>query len=280
MKTAFLLPGAAFFLLLAGCDNDSDLATEALPAASFSSASFSFTESDGEQIVTLNLDKPVQDDGEVIVKILCQGNNPVNTEPRIVDGTIQLPVFAGQSSVAIRILPIDNGKMDGTRKLTMSILSVEGSYRLGYVNQAVVTVADDESPSRVEFAEREGTWNEGAVDGFHLEIRLSAAAPAAGIVILETETDSHYSTDFVTIPSVVNGKIYLPVAEGQRTVSIYVYASNDSEMQPDRQITFRVADASGGVIQDGYAGSFHLRIVEDDLINGMLPLRPSASEDK
>jgi hypothetical protein len=276
MKTPFLMPGIAFLVLLAACDGDE--APDALPAASFASSDFSFVESGEEQTITLNLDRPMLNDGEVVVKILCQGNSPVSFFPESTQGTIQLPVIAGQASVDVKVIPLDNGKLDGTRRISISILAIEGSYRTGFVDHAVLTIADDESPSRLEFAEREATWGEDEQDGFQLDIRLSAAAPAAGIIILETETVSRYATDFITIPSVVNGKVYLPVAEGQTTVSLSVYASNDNEKHADRQIIFRVAEASGGVMQDGYAGSFQLRIAEDDFINGMLPLRPVALE--
>jgi hypothetical protein len=277
MKTLLLLPAAAFLLIVAACDTDET--PDALPAASFASSDFSFAESDGEQIVTLNFDKPMLNDGEVIVKVLCQGNSAVSFLPESTNGTIQLSLVAGQASASIKVLPLDNRKLDGTRTISMSVVSVDGSCRVGFIDRAVLTIADDESPSRLAFTEREATWREDEPDGFELDIQLSAAAPAAGIVILETETDSRYATDFITVPSVVNGKVYLPVAEGQTAVTLRVYASNDNEKHADRQIIFRVAEASGGVMQDGYSGTFQLRIAEDDFMNGALPLRPVVVAD-
>lgn len=278
MKIPILPRGAAFLaVLLAGlasCDSDSDPASGALPAASFSSSDFSFSEADGEQVVTLVLDKPTLTDRDIVVQVHCGGGAPISAEPAISGGTITAHLLAGTSSISIKVLPINNGKMDGTRKVDLSILPMDESYRVGNLSDALLTIADDESPSRVVFAERASSLGEGEADGFVLNIQLSSAAPAAGIVILETETDAIYSSDFITMPSVVNGKIYLPVAEGQTSVSVNVFASNDNEKQPDRHILFRFADASGGVMQDGSDGTFQLNIVEDDSNPALIPMLP------
>ena len=276
MKTPFLAPGAIVLALFGGLTacNDADQATETLPTASFSFADLSFSEAEGEQVLTLVLDRPALSAREVIVSVHCPGTAPISTEPAIIDGVIKAHVSAGKSTIDIKVFPVNNCKLDGTREVSMSILPVEGSYRVGFVGGTKLTIADDESPSRIEFTERAASWTESEQGGFQVNIRFSAAAPAAGIVILEAETESKYSRDFTTIPSIVNGKIYLPVGEGQSGVSLLVYASNDNVKQPDRHILFRVSDASGGVMHDGYLGTFQLSIVEDDTNAALLPMLP------
>jgi hypothetical protein len=283
MKTPFWLPYAVMLTLSAGliaCDIDTDVATDSLPSASFASQNFSLDEAAGEQILTLRFDQASLGDGDVTVRVQFQGAVSLATEPPISQGLIHLPVVAGQSTLDIKVLPINNDKLDGTRIVNFTLLPVEDFYLIGFQSQATFTVADDESPARIEFPSREATMNEDGADGYQFDLRLSAPAPAAGIIILETETNCRYSMDFITIPSVVNNRLYLPVAEGQTSVSVKVYPFNDAISNENRQITFRIADASGGVMQDGYTGTFSLLIVEDDSNASLLPRLPDMAEER
>jgi hypothetical protein len=153
-------------------------------------------------------------------------------------------------------------------------------YAAGLNDISIISIADDESPARVEFAGRDGSFSESHADGYQVELRLSAPAPAAGIVIVETKTDCKYSSDFFSIPSVVNSRLYLPVAEGQTTVGVKIYPINDDVKRDDRNITFSVVDAGGGVMEDGSSGSFQLWIVDDDINSSLLPISPSVEREQ
>jgi hypothetical protein len=283
MKTPIWLSCAAIIALSLGvdsCDSYSDLVTDSLPSASFLSNSLSITESAGEQYITIRLDKPIASDGYVALKVISQGELPINTEPAIKQGVIKLPIVAGRSLVNLKVQPIDNGRMDGMRKVSLSLVSVEASYVAGIESFSLITIADDESPSRVEFAGSEASLSESASGGDQIDLRFSAPAPAAGIVIVETRMDCKYSKDFFTIPSLVNGKLFLPVGEGQSSVGVKVFPINDAVKRADRHITFQLVEAGGGVMQDPQAGTFQLWIVEDDVNAGLMPLAPAAAGKK
>lgn len=283
MKTPFWLSCAALFVLSHGiesCDSYSDLVADSLPSATFISSSLSVAESAGEQFITISLDKPVRADGHIVVKVLSLGDAPVSTIPAIKEGIIKLPISAGRSLANLTLLPLDNKKMDGTRKVSLSLLSVDGFYEAGRDDLSMVTIADDESPSLVEFVGREGSFSEKETNGYQVELRLSAPAPAAGIVIVEAKTDCRYSSDFFSVPSVVNSKFYLPVAEGQTAVSLKIYPVNDAIRRDDRKISFQVIDAAGGVMQDGSSAGYQLWIVEDDINASLIPAAPTIESEK
>jgi hypothetical protein len=283
MKTPLWLPVATVVALCLGvesCDTYSDLVADSLPSASFISSALSIAETSGEQFVTISLDKAAQADGHIVLKVLSQGNSPISTVPPTIHGMIKIPLSAGRSLANVVLFPLDNNKMDGARKVSLSVLPVEGLYSAGHEDLVLVTVADDESPSRVEFEGREASFVENESAGHQVDLRLSAPAPAAGIVIVQVKTDCKYSVEYFTVPSIVNGKVYLPVGEGQPSVGVKVYPINDAVKRADRQLTFELLDAGGGVRLTGSPASFRLWIVEDDVNTSLLPIAPSAANEE
>lgn len=260
----------AFFLTR--CEIEPAVAPGPLPIVSFAANNLSLGESDGELVLGLNLNHPAPHDTHIEVKVSPLTTLPIETEPAVILGTIRVPVKKGATGVSIKIRPINNARLDGERQASLTIKPVADRYMAGDGSLAQVAVTDDEVPSLVVFHQTEGNSLEGDAAGLTVNLNLSAPAPAAGIVIIESVSASQYGVDYFTQPSMVNGKLYLPVAEGQSTLTMKVFSVENTVKQSDRQIFFRIGEVSGGVTSD-LIGGFALTVIDDDSSSPLSTIR-------
>lgn len=136
-------------------------------------------------------------------------------------------------------------------------------------------------PVAVDYALAEGQIAEDK-GSFPITINLSAAAEASGVIEVTISGDAVYGTHFTSTPAAVNGKITLPVEEGDTEAQLSVVIINNAKMNGHKAATFSITDATGSVVK-GESLAFTLRVKDDELMQkpqGMVKVGSFASQVK
>ncbi len=99
-------------------------------------------------------------------------------------------------------------------------------------------------PVIIQFDENEAVWSEnsGSKD---ISVVLSKAAKVNATIVVDVTSQN--PDGFTTEPAMTNGKIELPVGVGDSEVSFTVVSTDNQLMDGDKDISFEIASASGGL---------------------------------
>ncbi|MEI9921569.1 MAG: DUF5689 domain-containing protein [Bacteroidota bacterium] len=245
----------------ASCQDEDPPVAEA--AAQFTQSTLSFSESADQQQITLTLNIPAGSDGEIVLSTSVVNTSCFVTEPAVEAGQIKLPVKKGQALLSFTMKPVDNNALDGCKVVKFTITSVSSGLRKGVTSDLVVSVNDDESPVEASFELSGLNVRENAASGGSIDINFTSPAPADGVLIFSYETASTYGVDFITEPAAASQKIFLQVAKGATSASVKLYPVNDNLFKADRNISFHLVDATGG-LRVGGNDALWCTITEDD----------------
>lgn len=251
-----------FLALAVSCKQEQDPSPDQ-STAQFTESTLAVLENEAERLVTLSLDKPALTEGSITLLVNTVVPQSFITAPLTVNGKVTVPVSKGETAVSFRIIPADNASLDGCKIIRFSIASLSNGLLAGALRDLTVSVNDDEAPAQASFEFREINIRENDPGAAGINITLAHPAPAQGLLVIKLQSASKYGTDYTTEPAAVNGKIFLPVADGATSATIKVYPVNDGAFHIDRNISFQIIDGNGGVTV-GDADSLVCAITEDD----------------
>ncbi|MGC3943665.1 MAG: hypothetical protein QM762_03855 [Chryseolinea sp.] len=265
MKTHTLpISAMGFALFLCACDKEAELALRP-SVATFSIQTVSYSEKDGSQDVPIAFSKPANEAGTLSVAIESQSLNDFTFLPAPTDGVITLQISQGSSGAVIKVAPIDNDVLDGTKVVSFVLGNATRGIQVGSPNRLESTWIDDESPSRINFAVERGTMIESSSTGSVITLELSHAVPGDGQIEIDfSGSQGVYGADFTTLPEAVNGTIVLPVHRGASSVSFTIDPKNDALFNADRKINFNIKTVSS-VFEKGSRASHEFTITDDEL---------------
>jgi hypothetical protein len=252
----------SFLAVTVSCKEDQQ-PTPVSTTAQFAESTLEFLENEGEVVISLTLDKPANVDGQIVLKVNTVVPQSFSTEPSAHQGQLVLPVAKGQSKIEFKMFPSDNPSLDGCKVVKFSIASMTEGMQAGSLRDLIVSVNDDEAPVEASFDLEEVRFRENDPASAGITIQLGHAAPAEGVLIIRLQSVSKYGVDYTTEPAAVGNKIFLHVSEGQSTAKVKVFPLNDATFRADRNINFKIIDATGGLLV-GAKNSLWCTITEDD----------------
>jgi hypothetical protein len=259
------IPVLLSFLVLVvtvSCKQDQE-PTPVNTTAQFAESTLAFLENEGEQVISLTFDMPASGDGQIVLKVNTLAPHSFSTVPSAQQGQLVLPVSKGQVKAEFRMIPSDNPSLDGCKVVKFSIASTTQGMQPGSLRDMVVSVNDDEAPVETSFELEDQLLRENDPAAARITIQLDHAAPAEGVLVISVQSASKYGVDFTTEPAVVGNKIFLHVAAGAITAAIKVFPVNDATFRADRNIGFKIIDATGSLLI-GEKSSLSCTITEDD----------------
>jgi hypothetical protein len=254
---------ALFATLIVSCRQDENPAPAVHATAQFAQQTLAFLENEGEQTIAVALDKPAPNDGQIVLKINTLAPQSFSTVPPASQGQVILPVFKGQVSADLKMIPSDNATLDGCKIVKFSIASVTEGMEAGSLRDLVVSVNDDEAPVAAAFAVEELRVRESDPSGPGIAIQFAGPVPAEGVLVIRMESGGLYGNAYTTEPAAVGGKVFLHVDAGQTSAMVKIFPVNDTKYHPDRDIALTIVDATGGVAI-GEKNTLQCQITEDD----------------
>ncbi len=263
-----ILTYAILTLAMLACKDEEVITTN--PAATpsviqFNQSQVTLNENENGSIITLSLSKAATQAGKLYIALSSEQLLKFNTEPRAVDGKIELPIVVGSTTLSFTVKPIDDAVMDGNKSLSLSLLQPTSGFQLGTQKTVTVSVIDDERPVEANFLLNTGTVRENSDEGATVMVALSGNAPAASLVIVNLSSQTLvYGIDFTTEPTLINGKIVLSVAVGTNQASFKIKPINNAQWNGDRTLQLAMESVEGG-IKKGTGITHNLTITDDEL---------------
>ncbi len=237
-------------VLISSCKDDEN--PVAVATVQFSTTQQSVSEAGNSVTVLLNFDKAAGRDGVITISV-TEGNETdytthYLTNPNGSSGTIELEVSKGQTSTQFTFTPVNNALLQDDKTVTFTIADVSSGFEIGANDSDLITINDDEGPTRANFAVASSSTAENLTDGIDVTINLTSPAPGTGSVVVAFESaNATYTTNFTTEPAVASGLIEVPVAVGETTVHFKVKPVDDGSVNATRTINFTFEEATGAV---------------------------------
>jgi hypothetical protein len=267
MHSALKLGIGIFTLLtIISCSDDEITQVTTAPVeARFTQTELTVDENAGPLEIAISLAKPAIREGIIIVNIEGNELEKFTTSPAAEGGQIELSVMAGQSVVKFILTPVNDENESPDQTIEFTIQSASDGFVIGSEKVLKVSLNDDEVPSQVGFMLNQGSARENASIASDVIIVFSHAMKGTGTIeISMTSGDAIYGTHFVTVPEAVNGKITLPVEDGEDHVQFKVIPLNDLHYNGNRNINYVISNVEGSMIK-GDQLTHQLTITDDEL---------------
>ncbi|MCU0358623.1 MAG: hypothetical protein MUE95_13695 [Cyclobacteriaceae bacterium] len=214
--------------------------------------------------VVLAFNQAAQQNGSITLSVSADHYHDFKTSPGLIDGTIVIPVSAGQTEASFLFEPINNESLTGPQLISVVIASVTDGLLTGSVKELSITLQDDELPAQVAFLQDKSSVSEDAEQGFMVVIPFSQAAPGTGSIEISITSDlAVYGVHYTTDPAASNGKVELSVEPGMHQARLQVLPVNDFLFNQDRVIQFSIEKVSGA-LEKGSQLVNELRIVDEE----------------
>jgi Family of unknown function (DUF5689) len=238
-------------LLIASCSKD-DEGTGGVSTVQFANEAQTVAENGTAATINISFDKAVRKDGTITIAVTPGANTTYGTHfttsPNGTAGFFEIEVAKGQTSAQFTFTPINNALLADDRIVTLTISDVSSAFEIGAKELTVITITDDEGPTRANFATNATSIAETLTAGQDVTINLTNAAPATGTITVSfTSTTATYTTNFTTEPAAASGELEVPVTVGATSVTFKVKPVDDGSVNAERVITFTLAEATGGV---------------------------------
>jgi len=237
-------------VLISSCKDDEN--PVAVATVQFSTEQQSISEAGTSATVLLSFDKAAGRDGTITISATEGADTDYTTHyltnPNGSSGTIELEVSKGQTSTQFTFTPVNNALLQDDKTVTFTIVDVSSGFEIGANDSDLITINDDEGPTRANFATASSSTAENLTDGIDVTINLTNPAPGSGsVVVAFTSETATYTTNFITEPAVASGLIEVPVATGETSVHFKVKPVDDGSVNATRTITFSFEEATGAV---------------------------------
>lgn len=237
-------------VLISSCKDDEN--PVAVATVQFSTEQQSISEAGTSATVLLSFDKAAGRDGTITISATEGTETDYTTHyltnPNGSSGTIELEVSKGQTSTQFTFTPVNNALLQDDKTVTFTIVDVSSGFEIGANDSDLITINDDEGPTRANFATASSSTAENLTDGIDVTINLTNPAPGSGsVVVAFTSETATYTTNFITEPAVASGLIEVPVATGETSVHFKVKPVDDGSVNATRTITFAFEEATGAV---------------------------------
>jgi hypothetical protein len=260
------LIGILVSLVVMSCSDEE--VTQITPApveARFMQAELTVSENEGPLELTISLAKPAIREGILVVNVIGDDLEKFTTSPAVQDGQIKLSVSAGQNVVKFTLTPVNDEQESPDLNIEFTIHAASDGFVIGSQRVLKISLNDDEVPAQVGFMLNQGSARENSSAASEVIIVFSHAVTGAGsIEIAMTSHDATYGTHFVTVPEAANGKIILPVEDGEDHVQFKVIPLNDLKYNGNRNINYVISDVEGSMIK-GDQVTHQLTITDDEL---------------
>lgn len=264
--------GVALFVITA-CSKKDELPLNpgnpnqpAVIKAQFANAEYALPENAGEANYELQFSGAAAKEETVVISVTsatAQYGRDFSTQPAAVNGKLQLNAAPGNRSTSFKVIPVNNNLKDGIREIQFTITS-EGGIKPDTRSTAKIVLSDDETKAFLSFAQANASVVESNTDGYTARVLITPMAFSKGFAdVTFTSANAVYGTHFTTEPAIVNGKLRIPVLQGQTTVSFKIKPVNDAVQLPMRSITFGVSSASED-LEAGMQNQLNFTIGDDD----------------
>ncbi|WP_407520213.1 DUF5689 domain-containing protein [Lacibacter sp. MH-610] len=261
------------FLVLTSCSKKDDLPQNpgnpnqpAVVTTQFSNAEYSLTENAGETSYELRFSSATSKAESVVMNITsatAQYGRDFTTQPEAVNGKLRLNVEAGKQLTTFKLIPVNNNLKDGIREIQFTITS-EGGIKPDARSTAKIVITDDETKASLSFAQANASVVESNTDGYTAQVLITPMAFSNGFAdVTFTSANATYGTHFTTEPAMVNGKLRIPVLQGQATVSFKIKPVNDAVQTAMRSVTFGISTTSED-LEAGMQNQLNFTIADDD----------------
>jgi hypothetical protein len=282
-----LKKASAAFLVLSlmlpiSCNND-DETTMKTTTAQFIADEQTVSENGAPLSITIDFDKGIEANGTITIDITGTGiyGTDYTTNPKGNSGSIEVLVTEGQTAAQFTITPINNALLgDDDKTVEFTISEVSKALEIGDRATNLITITDDEGPTRANFALSSSSTSENLTDGIDVTINLTSAAPGTGSVTVSFTSLSTYGTHFTTLPAASAGQLVVPVTQFATSVTFKVKPVDDVSLNASREIEFVLSD-DGGVVELGDAILEHNVTITDNEIASVATFAvPSSTMDE
>ncbi len=229
-------------------------------SAGFTVSSQTILESASSASVTVGLSAPAPQNGKVTFTITpdkaTYGTDYV-TKPATTDNKITMSVAKGQTAVQFNILPVNNILLNGNRTLNVTMSDAEGGIVVGEKKSLTIVLADDEGPSKANFAVGEGRLVQAESEGKEVVIVFSSPVLLnSTLKVSISGTGATYGNDYTTDPVATDNVITLTVPAGADSASFTVLPATIASVA---DVTFTLSSAEGS-IEIGSASTYVLTV--------------------
>lgn len=269
--SSMLFKSAGLLLLLlivvSSCKKDDPAPVK--QKADFAKASDTVVEDAGvATVVTINFGAAVTEASGLTVTIANSTGVAYTTDyvtnPNGSSGSITLDIASGASQASFTVTPIDDTEENDAKVITFTLSAATGGLVLGTATTYTFTIADNDVPGAVNFTASSSTVAENAGAAHTINLTLGSALVNAGSFdVTITSADATYTTHYTTDPDGTSGSFTINLAAAATASSFTVTPVDNGDDEPDKTITFTIANATGGVSL-GTSTTHALTIIGDD----------------
>jgi len=201
----------------------------------------------GETQVQIDLDFAAEGNGTVEVEIAGSTyGTDYTTDPDGSGSSFLINVAKGETIASFNFIPTDNEVVDGNEKeVTFTLKNATGGLVLGDDITHEITIADDESPTLINFRETAQSIveNSGATT---VDIDFAFAAEANGSFNVAL-SGAIYGTDYSTTPDGSSGTFRIDVTKGDTGASFSFMPIDNQIIEADKVVTLTLSGATGGI---------------------------------
>ena len=206
---------------------------------------------------TVSLSNP--SDTDTTVTYTVAGDATAGDDFTPLSGTVT--ILAGQTTATIDVSVLDNGVLEATESLTVTLDSITAGntdVTIGAVDSATVTIADDDTAEVTVIANDPGAGEPS--DNGQFTVSLSAASDTDTVVSYSLSGDATAGTDYKALSGTVT------IAAGSTTAVIDVNVIDDSILEATEALTLTLDAVTTGDsdITIGAADSATINFTDDD----------------
>ncbi|WP_162427425.1 Calx-beta domain-containing protein [Pontibacter pudoricolor] len=181
------------------------------------------------------------------------------------NGVVTVTVPANATTAAFELEITDDNLVETTEQVTFQITDKSANLTIGGANTYAVTITDNDK-SVVTFAATTKEVSENAgVTEVTLNVDQAPIADQQITVAVTNGTGVTYgaTADYTTAPAITDGNLVVTLPAGATSVKFDVTVNDDSEVEANEQVTFKITDANANVLV-GEANAYTLTITDND----------------
>ncbi|RAV99258.1 DUF5689 domain-containing protein [Pseudochryseolinea flava] len=219
------------------------------PRINFVSAAAAVAEVDSSTYrITLRSSKRFSSTKTIAVHI--SGNAIVNEDYVVTGDSLSSTIYVTLESDSLQThfdIRVVDDFFDETNEKAIFTIQPGYGFVSGDSSMFALTITDNDIPE-ISFAKIISSAFEGSGDQT-IQLKLSTPVATEQHITLQVTNalGASYGSDYTTTPSVVNGKITLPVDAGSNETSFVITPLSDSRREIAEVVTFKIASVSSGI---------------------------------
>lgn len=241
----------------------------------FANNASAFAESSEGTTIQLPLTSSAPGNGVATVAVASNGTygTDFTTVPAANNGVITLETLVGDVAESIQIVPVNDGDVNESITVTMTIETATGGIEAGTNLTHTVTITDDETPSTAAFQNATQQGFESESTGLIIPVTFTPATNAGGTLVLDVTSTAIYGTQYTTEPAMSSGKITLTIPSGSSQSTFKVIPVNNDSENANFDVTFSMSSSSGVVVIGAGGTSTTITVADDDQISTIATVR-------